>query len=611
MTWLQPWAAWLLPGLPLIVLLYLLKVRRRPVTVSTLLFWRRVMEEHHRRALFQKLRHILSLLLWLLIFALIVAAIARPSFDRLIREGAATVLLIDARARMQAVEADGKTRWDKAQTAAKQAIAGVSGSRPMALMTVGPQPIVLSPFTSDERALRTALERTSVTDATGNLSDALEFADSLLATRGGSRHQIILYSDRAPDRSIMRLHPFLKAHPVGSTRDNVAILRFATRPLPASPQTSEILVEMANFGSAETTTNLQIRYDDRLIDMKPVTLAAGARETRVFPSVPRPGGGARGHLVASLEKNDALAVDNVARALLPPPKPVRALLVSKGNVFLEKALSAEAGISFELIAPDGWTQALSGKFEVTIFDNLTPVGWESGNALFVGRTPFDAGEAPLASPVLTDIDTAHPILRTVDLSRVTVLRGQPLALPAPAEEWSYEAPLRSFEAPLLIAGEKKGAQRRRVVALGFELAATDLPLRVAFPLLISNTVHWLAGAGTDPRLPVCCGDTIPLAADERVVTTPPIAGFFQPLQNGFYKVERSGQNEWIAVNTASEQESDLRGAGGAEPQQNGEIELPRIAASWLPVWPPWRYLAFAAVFLATVEWPLFHRRRTE
>src|SRR4029453_19482985 len=107
MTWLQPWAAWLLAGLPLIVLLYLLKVRRRPVTVSTLIFWQRVLEEHRRRALFQRLRHVLSLLLHLLIFALIVGALARPTFDRLVHDGASTVVILDVRARMHAIKPDG------------------------------------------------------------------------------------------------------------------------------------------------------------------------------------------------------------------------------------------------------------------------------------------------------------------------------------------------------------------------------------------------------------------------------------------------------------------------------------------------------------------------
>ena len=67
MTFLTPWAAWFLAGIPVIVLLYLLKLKRRPVAVSTLMFWQRVMQESRRRALFQRLRNLFSLLLHLLI----------------------------------------------------------------------------------------------------------------------------------------------------------------------------------------------------------------------------------------------------------------------------------------------------------------------------------------------------------------------------------------------------------------------------------------------------------------------------------------------------------------------------------------------------------------
>jgi hypothetical protein len=399
-------------------------------------------------------------------------------------------------------------------------------------------------------------------------------------------------------------------HPVGSARDNVAIIRFATRPLPASPQTSEVLVEVANFGTTPVTSNLEIRYDDRLLDVKPISLDPGARETRVFPSLARPGGNARGHLVARIDSADALLIDNEARALLPPPKPVRVLLVTKGNVFLEKALSAEPGVSYELVAPDGWSEAISAKFDATVYDDLVPVGWESGHALFVGRTPFDSGEAPLLKPVLTDIDVAHPVLRMVELGKVTILRARTLALPQNTDEWRYDAPLRSFENPLLITGERRDDRKVRVTALGLDLTATDLPLRVAFPLLVTNAVHWLAGTVAEPRLPLRCGETIALAGDERIVAPSPVAGFFQPLKNGFYELQRGGHREWIAVNTASEQESDLRRATDAA-SAGESLPLPRLAGNWIPAWPPWRWLALGALFLAATEWSLFHRRRTE
>src|SRR4051812_17869603 len=111
MVFLNTWAFALGGVAPAIVLLYLLKVKRRPVPVSTLLFWQRVLQENRRRALFQRLRQFLSLLLHLLIFALVMLALARPMLDRLVRSGSAIVLVLDTRARMQAVDQSGETRF--------------------------------------------------------------------------------------------------------------------------------------------------------------------------------------------------------------------------------------------------------------------------------------------------------------------------------------------------------------------------------------------------------------------------------------------------------------------------------------------------------------------
>ena len=78
MTLLNPLALAFAALVPLIVVLYLLKLRRQPAQVSTLMFWQRVTADNRRRALFQRLRQILSLLLHLLIFALLLFALARP-----------------------------------------------------------------------------------------------------------------------------------------------------------------------------------------------------------------------------------------------------------------------------------------------------------------------------------------------------------------------------------------------------------------------------------------------------------------------------------------------------------------------------------------------------
>ena len=73
--------AMLLAGLAVpIVVFYILKVRLRRVPVLTLMFWQQIFEEKKPRSIWQRLRHLISLLLQLAFLALLVFAVADPIF---------------------------------------------------------------------------------------------------------------------------------------------------------------------------------------------------------------------------------------------------------------------------------------------------------------------------------------------------------------------------------------------------------------------------------------------------------------------------------------------------------------------------------------------------
>ena len=509
MIFLQPWAAWFLAGVPVIVLLYLLKLKRRPVTVSTLLFWQRLMQENRRRALFQRLRNLFSLLLHLLIFALILGALAKPTFDRRIREGSSLVVVLDTRARMQAVESDGRTRFLRAQELAADLVKQASATREVAVITAGASPEVVAPFSGDENLLRQAVQQIVPTEAAGELSSAIQLAGDLLASRRGDRRIVVLAAPGSTVPEVASTRVEFVA--VGEPHDNLAITRFATRPLPNSPQTSEVLLEVRNFGESAASGNLELRYDGTLLDVKPFTLETGGRRLDVFPSVPRPSRNARGWLTARLDTADALALDDMARAILPPPKTRRVLLVSAGNWFLEKLLAADPSISFELIAPEAWQPSFAAKFDAVICDGFVPpeftVAEPVTNFVFLGKTPFNSGSEPIEQPVLTGTQADHPLLRLIDLQAVTFLRCASLTVPIDPG-WKFSAPLSSFDHPLLVAGEQRssGGVPRRLVAFAFALTESDLPLRVAFPLLIANTLQWLGGDVAEAPIALRAGE---------------------------------------------------------------------------------------------------------
>ena len=629
MTWLQPWAAWAFAGVPVIVLLYFLRLKRRTLPVSTLMFWQRVQKESGRSAFFRKFRHLLSLLLHLLIFLLLLGALARPVFDRGIREGSATVLILDTRARMQATEPDSHTRFDTALQIARGYARQTGGGRNIALITLGAAPTVAVPFTDDEKLLLSAISKVSPTDASGEISAAVSLADSLLAARKGN-HRIVLLTSGATG-PLPKTASELITHPLGTPRDNVAITRFATRALPSNPETSEVLLETQNFGRAPARTEVELAFDGRTLEVKPLALAPGERRLDIFTSVPRPFRGARGWLTAKVSAADALALDNIAYATLPPTRLNRVLLVSKGNTFLEKLLGVDSSLKFQFVTPESYQPTMSDKFEAVVFDGAVPPSFDlnttRGNFLFLKATPFGTKDATLEQPVITDVDATHPTTRLASLQNITILRAQPLALPAPHDGWKFSAPLRSAEHPLLITGERTIEKKsQRIAALAFDVLDSDLPLRVAFPLLIHGTLDWLSGEHTESAPSLVTGEVLALPSGSIVASNPLTAApgprdlppqtnvtvLFQPLRNGFYQIADADSKHWIAVNTFNAAESDLRGSG----ERNASATTATVSAlpaslSGLRGLPPWQWLALTAFVRLTVEWLLFHRRKTE
>src|SRR3990172_5700553 len=92
---------------------------------------------------------------------------------------------------------------------------------------------------------------------------------------------------------------------------------------------------------------------------------------------------------------------------------------------------------------------------------------------------------------MASLDGEEPILRYVDLSTTHMGSASKLALPA----WARTIIPGPGGAPLLYAGELDG---RKAGVLAFEPRQSDLPLQVAFPILVSNLAGELMGGSAAP-----------------------------------------------------------------------------------------------------------------
>ena len=646
MTLLNPAAFFFAAIVPIVVLLYLLKIRRRDATVSTLRFWRKITAENRRRTFWQKLRRPLSLLLQLLLLALVLFALARPESGSFFGGGeSSTVVVLDARARMQARDGGGRSRFDEARAVAAGFLRRASARNQVALLAVAAQPRVLVPLSADDGPLLSALEQATPEDSAGSLDDALALAGELLASRSGP-HRIAVITDEPASRRKVAGAP-MEWIATGGPSDNVGITQLSVRRLATSSSDAEILFEIVNHGAVARAGSVEFALDGRVFDLRPFDLAPGRRQAEVLATPPlnRLPANARGWITARWQpadgRADALALDDVAYAVAPLPRPRRVLLVTPGNPFLERCLAADDSIRFDLLAPGAFDPATAAGFDVVILDLPEERGGDTlaslpaGNFLFIRRSPLGPNEGELDRPIVTEVEIDSPLLGLADLREVNFLRAVQLPFDARGgllqrDGWRVTAPLRSLDHALILAGEREtaaGQRPQRFVAFAFGVADSDLPLRIAFPLLIHNAVQWLAGGESGITRPLLAGQALTLRAGESVAAEPftdpasasarmpgpAIEGAFAPARNGFYLLRAaSGADSWIAVNTFDDDTSNLsQTASSAVLPGSGGASAVTFRAGLLPAWPPWVYLAAAALFLSALEWILYHRRRTE
>jgi len=94
---------WALLAVP-VVIFYILKIRLRRIPVSTVIFWQQIFEEKKPRSIWQRLRHIVSLLVQLALLFLLVAARPEPFRASELNTARRVVLVIDNSASMNATD---------------------------------------------------------------------------------------------------------------------------------------------------------------------------------------------------------------------------------------------------------------------------------------------------------------------------------------------------------------------------------------------------------------------------------------------------------------------------------------------------------------------------
>lgn len=593
-------------------MLYLLKLKRKERVVSSTMLWQDAVADLQADAPFQKLKKSLLLLLQLLALLFLAVALARPYVKTRGVSENKIVVILDSSASMQSTD----IRFSRFDSAKKQALEIVNKMGPrdtMLVITAGSKTRVVQSFTSDKRALSSAISSLKASDAGCDMRQAMVLALSLVSGKSMAPPKLAIFSDgRFGSLSGLPVGnaklDFIK---VGHECNNVAITGLDSRKALSGAQ--QVFIGIRNFSRHDQKFNLEIYTGDQLFDIREETLKAGQTKQEMISDA----SSLSGRITAKLDINDDLSVDNQGSVYLAERRKLSVLMISKGNVFLQNALNLDprTQLSRSDTLPADFSKK---KYDMVVFDGVQPPGTlPRGNYLLINASssqgPASTG-SKASRPSIIDFQQNHPVTAYTDFANIKLAEGTYLK-PKP-----WATPLVEGEGgPLVVAGENNG---RRFVQVGFDLLQSDFPLHVAFPIFTANCLDWLANAETGGSTigtvrtgrPVMID--VPPGVEKITVTGPdnkkqsikvtqtPVI-FDDTERAGIYKVTGKGVGKEFACNLASPLESqttptDKIDIGGRRFVSSGKA----VRTNQEYYWP----LVLIVLAVLAFEWYAYHRR---
>lgn len=660
-SWLSLWFGLTLPA---IVLMYMFKRKYVDTTVPSHLLWERVLRNLEANRPWQKLQN--RLLLWLQLFAaaLMVFALMQP-FMQVSGGGSAHVVIVaDTSGSMSAqiqpsAEGEAASRLQMMQERIKEYVKDQGRRSEITLLSVGASPSTLVSHESDRAAIDKVVDGLRPYYGQASYRETLSLASAL--TREERDAEVVIFTDsywKQDTAPITFQVPVSVEKVQGELPLNVSIDQFGISPMGEAGSSYGAVAVLSTNAKEAMSTEVNLYGDEQLLASKVLNLTPGKKLTESFADLPF----AEVYRL-ELSQDDGYAADNYSFAFGLGHGSSRVLLLTSGNLFLEKALQL-SGAEVTRVAWDGSEDKTgedpgtdqntdkgtasdvppvpNGEFDLLVVDGSMPEGFKQGKwAELAAKTPLwtIGGEGTkVGSQGGRAVLAKHPVTAYVTLSGVYF---GTLVDQAPA--WG-EPVAKLGDQPIVYAGSENGRPR---LSFNFLLQDSDLPLSPEFPVMVSNALEWMTsgkGSGLGRYMAGAQAD-IPIAADTVAAKWVPKSGLaladgipaaealrneqgISPVQivpeyPGLYAFEQ--QNEageklkfWLAV-TADPYEADWSNdqgpvvsqtspnsdtAAGERAGTSGHSETASDAGSLMP------WLAALALAVIAAEWGVYQRGRS-
>lgn len=533
MSFLAPTSALIAAALvlPALLVMYLLKLRRRPLRVSSIMLWPEAATDVQVNVPLAPPRPSWLMLLHFLIAMALIAAVGRPVLLNAGERAGRVLVIIDRSASMSAMDGAASgveriSRLDEAKRRARETIGRATGSTQFAVVTVAASAEIVREFSTDLAGASAAIDRIAATDQPGDLASAMEVARAMLggtAEESDAGAEVLVFSDgsfaegarevAAPGGSVR----LIRCGPAPATdKQNLGIVVLSARRDAERPEVVNLFAKVQNSSGTPRSVPVRLSIDGAAIETKAVAVGAGAAgiagETGVVLSAIAPAGGIAMISLLVDDERDLLASDNSASMNLRSAAPIRILLVQRSvgpRLVGEPARAISADFlladALEEISPGAMTRvgreryeelASAGElkfYDLVVFDGVVPRTVPGLPSL-----SFGAGVPGLELGAATGSGEARPIqswVRSSPFLRDITLDGVVVANERQFAEKPSDVLARSDRGPLIVTSRLENGPGRVVVT--FFLEDSNWPLQAGFPIFLKSAVELLASKGAE------------------------------------------------------------------------------------------------------------------
>lgn len=578
------WPLACLLAVPVVILFYLLKPRGRDTRVSSTLLWEKWFRNQQSKTFLEKFVQNILMYVQILILLLMVLALMSPYLRKPGGGREQAVLVFDTSASMQHDAGNGRTRLEEAAAQARDRIASSEGTAFSVVAGDCTGTDLLAVGVTDPALLYAALDRLTCCDGPGNLPEAENVVEALIdgskeetAGEGGADSektaaQVIVFTDGIGAQEAGGFSRFAGAQVqvLGESVSNVAnrFLSYVeeSEGEEAGDEAGGRLIRCAgsltNYSDFQATMELSLYEGEKLIAVRPVTLAAGETALCFFDAFAWRGEALRSELSSicfdGSDASDSLAGDNTAYAIEVQSSEIDAVLIGKGNLYLEKAYQAATGESLPRVqvseslpaSQEGPGEAGTNRSEDAPPVWICDAGTETVLPDGVSGLLFEDGR--------NRSGTAENVLLTVSGCDLTA--GLSSFAIGVNETNLYDVP--AWGTGFLWAGDQCAGYYGthdgvKEVVVGFDIRESDFPLKAEFPVFLSQALQFLSDTSLLAENLYTAGETVlfhPQADWEADLPEVPTE------KAGLYEVNggEEGRSEFYVVRFATDSQSDGR-----------------------------------------------------